>query len=100
MRTRFLSTGTYDDQTIRAAGWASWMSHHELDARQLLCPLPVIRTQERIATLQPGDTLEVHCTDPGALHDIPAWCRVHGHTVLATQRLADHISITVRVSGA
>lgn len=50
-----------------------------LDARRLLCPLPVIRTQERVKDLAPGDRLEVICTDPGALHDIPAWCRLNGH---------------------
>ena len=56
----------------------------ELDARRLLCPLPVIRTQELIKTLAVGDRVRVRCTDPGALHDIPAWCRVHGHRVLET----------------
>lgn len=73
------------------------MSHFVLDARYLLCPMPVIRTQNRIAELQPGDTLEVHATDPGALHDIPAWCRVHGHTVKETRREASEITITVQV---
>ena len=34
------------------------MSHFVLDARYLLCPMPVIRTQNRIAELSPGDTLE------------------------------------------
>ena len=48
------------------------MSQHELDCRRLLCPMPVIRTQERVAALAAGDTLVVHCSDPGALHDIPA----------------------------
>jgi tRNA 2-thiouridine synthesizing protein A len=76
------------------------VSHHQLDARRLLCPLPVIRAQERIATLQAGDTLEVRCTDPGALHDIPAWCRVHGHAIVATRREDDEISITVKVADA
>lgn len=73
------------------------MSHFVLDARYLLCPMPVIRTQNRIAELQPGDTLEVHATDPGALHDIPAWCRVHGHTVTETHREASEITIIVQV---
>ncbi len=52
-----------------------------LDARRLLCPLPVIRTQERIRTLHPGDLLWVSASDPGVMQDIPAWCRVHGHRV-------------------
>lgn len=54
-----------------------------LDARGLLCPLPVIRTQDRVKTLAPGSILEVLATDAGTLHDIPAWCRVHGHEVLS-----------------
>ena len=54
----------------------------ELDTRGLLCPMPVIRTQNRLKTMQTGDVLRVICTDPGTLHDIPAWCRVHGHKIL------------------
>ena len=73
------------------------MSHFVLDARYLLCPMPVIRTQNRIAELQPGDTLEVQATDPGALHDIPVWCRVHGHEVLEMHRDGNEIVIKVRV---
>jgi len=53
-----------------------------LDLRGLLCPLPVIRVQDRIKSLQPGDELEVTCTDPGVMHDIPTWCRINGHNVL------------------
>ncbi|GAB4507334.1 MAG: hypothetical protein Tsb0026_02350 [Sulfuricaulis sp.] len=73
------------------------MSHFILDARYLLCPMPVIRTQNRIAELQPGDILEVQATDPGALHDIPAWCRVHGHEVLETRRDDNEVFVKVRV---
>lgn len=53
-----------------------------LDALGLLCPLPVIRTQEKVKSLAAGTELEVLATDPGAVHDIQAWCRVHGHRYL------------------
>ncbi len=53
-----------------------------LDARGLLCPLPVIRTQDRVRSLPAGTLLEVLATDPGTMHDIPAWCRVHGHELI------------------
>ena len=56
-----------------------------LDTRGLLCPLPVIRTQDRIRGLPPGTELEVIATDPGTRQDIPAWCRVHGHSLLEMQ---------------
>ena len=69
-----------------------------LDARRLLCPLPVIRTQERVKDLAPGDRLEVICTDPGALHDIPAWCRLNGHRVAsASDPEAHELMITIIV---
>lgn len=68
-----------------------------LDARWLLCPLPVIRTQDRIADLADGAELEILCTDPGALHDIPAWCRVHGHAYLGSMRSGHEITVRVRV---
>jgi tRNA 2-thiouridine synthesizing protein A len=68
-----------------------------LDARNLLCPLPVIRTQDAVQQLQAGDLLRVICTDPGALHDIPAWCRVHGHHIAGVERKDRDITITVEV---
>lgn len=73
------------------------MSEHELDARNLLCPLPVIRTQDAIRQLRPGDRLRVHCTDPGALHDIPTWCRIHGHSVRDIHQDGREITIIVEV---
>ena len=56
-----------------------------LDARGLLCPLPVIRTQDRVRDLPVGALLEVVATDPGTLQDIPAWCRVHGHELIGSE---------------
>ena len=73
------------------------MTEAVLDARNLLCPLPVIRTQDAVATLQPGDRVRVLCTDPGALHDIPAWCRVHGHRIVDSKQQDRDITITVEV---
>jgi len=61
----------------------------ELDARRLLCPMPVIRLQDFINKQAAGSRVRVTCTDPGTLNDIPAWCRINGHTVLTTEQL-DH----------
>lgn len=71
--------------------------HYELNARNLLCPLPVIRTQDRIKELNSGDRLTVICTDPGALSDIPAWCRINGHRVIETATQARDIYIIIEV---
>ena len=41
--------------------------------------------------------MRVLCTDPGVLHDIPSWCRIHGHTVCDISRQGDEIAITIQV---
>ncbi|MDH5395381.1 MAG: sulfurtransferase TusA family protein [Gammaproteobacteria bacterium] len=71
---------------------------HTLDAKRLLCPMPVIRTQDKIKTLNVGDILEVVCTDPGALNDVPAWCRINGHKVLETKTADDEVIIIIEVT--
>ena len=68
----------------------------EIDTSGLLCPLPVIRTQDALKTMQPGQILSVVATDPGAAHDIPAWCRVHGHELLAHDETEFELCFKVR----
>jgi len=70
---------------------------HHVDARRLLCPLPVIRTQNAVKPLPDGAIVLVTATDPGVTHDIPAWCRVHGHDVLAVERVDDEIQVRLMV---
>lgn len=69
----------------RIAEETSIMQAVTVDARRLLCPLPVIRVQQAVENLPAGVTVTAICTDPGALHDIPAWARIHGHSVLETR---------------
>lgn len=73
------------------------MSVVKLDARRLLCPMPVIRTQKAIATMAPGEILEVWCSDPGVKADIPAWCRVHGHRLIEIIDEPDWIAVRIEV---
>lgn len=73
---------------------------NKLDASNLLCPMPVIRTQDKVATLAPGDKLEIICTDPGALNDIPAWCRINGHQLISANEDGNKIQIIIEVGEA
>lgn len=74
------------------------MSKIELDARHLFCPMPVIKVQNTIKSLQANDELMVYCTDPGAQYDVPAWCRVHGHQLLDIQKKERDIIIHIKVN--
>ncbi|MBO0614407.1 sulfurtransferase TusA family protein [Thiothrix fructosivorans] len=67
-----------------------------VDARRLLCPMPVIRVQQAVEHLPTGVTVTALCTDPGALHDIPAWARIHGHTVLETRSAGREYTIVLQ----
>ncbi|MBM4203180.1 MAG: SirA family protein [Gammaproteobacteria bacterium] len=69
----------------------------ELDARGLLCPLPVIRTQDRVRSLADGVELIITATDPGVMQDIPAWCRVHGHVLLSAEHTGCLCVVRLRV---
>jgi len=76
------------------------MIKETLNARRLLCPLPVIRTQDKVKQLQVGDQLEVICTDSGVMQDIPAWCRINGHKVLKATATDDYEYIILLEVGA
>ena len=56
-----------------------------LDARRLLCPMPVIKLQNCINQQTAGTRVEITCTDPGVMSDIPAWCRINGHQLISSQ---------------
>jgi tRNA 2-thiouridine synthesizing protein A len=47
------------------------MTTIKLDLSGLKCPLPALKTRKALKCLLPGDRLEVHCTDPLAMIDIP-----------------------------
>ncbi len=71
-----------------------------VDARRLLCPMPVIRVQNQVKSLPAGTLVEALCTDPGALHDIPAWARINGHRVVETREDQGLYIIVIEVGTA
>jgi len=68
----------------------------EVDARRLLCPMPVIRLQDCINRQAAGTSVRITCTDPGTLNDIPTWCRINGHTVVSSDEQQDEFIFLVR----
>ncbi len=52
-----------------------------------------------IDTVDKGDLIEMLATDPGVLHDIPAWCKVHGHKVVNIEEKSNEIILLVEKLG-
>ena len=47
----------------------------EVDARGLLCPLPILRAKKALADMTSGQILKVLATDPGSQRDFAAFAR-------------------------
>ena len=62
------------------------MTTTKLDITGLKCPLPALKTRKALRTVTPGDFLEVHCTDPLSVIDIPNLIRETGDKVEITER--------------
>jgi tRNA 2-thiouridine synthesizing protein A len=65
------------------------MATTTLDLTGLKCPLPALKTRKALKTVPPGDFLEVHCTDPLSVIDIPTLIQETGDKVEITER-AEH----------
>jgi tRNA 2-thiouridine synthesizing protein A len=63
---------------------ADWKEYRLLDARGLLCPMPVVKTAKEIKTLESGQVLKVLATDRGAIADFPAWSEDTGNLLLGS----------------
>jgi tRNA 2-thiouridine synthesizing protein A len=67
------------------------MTTTKLDLTGLKCPLPALKTRKALKSVKPGDLLEVHCTDPLSVIDIPNLIRETGDKVEIAERTEQRI---------
>ncbi len=53
-----------------------------LDVKGMLCPTPLIRARNMIEIMEPGESIEVHTTDPAAIRDFKAYAKSADHELL------------------
>lgn len=68
----------------------------DLDARGLLCPLPVLKARKRLSALAPGQVLRMLATDPAAVIDVPHFCAEAGHALLGAVLEGDAVAYFIR----
>lgn len=66
------------DRMSRAGSKDAGQLAETLDLRGLRCPLPVLKTAKRLASMQPGERVTILCDDPLAGLDLPAFCAQEG----------------------
>jgi tRNA 2-thiouridine synthesizing protein A len=76
------------------------MTTTKLDLTGLKCPLPALKTRKALKSVPPGDRLEVHCTDPLSVIDIPALINETGDKVEITARDEKKIVFLIEKAGA
>ena len=61
--------------------------HNTLDARNLSCPMPVLKSKMALKKLEINQILEILATDPGSMADIPAWSRTTSQELISSEEL-------------
>ncbi len=60
-----------------------------LDARGLLCPLPVLKAQKQLKAMKTGSVLRIEATDPMSVIDFPHFCEESGHELVNRSQEGD-----------
>ncbi|HEX8940108.1 MAG TPA: sulfurtransferase TusA family protein [Candidatus Limnocylindrales bacterium] len=60
-----------------------------VDASGFLCPMPIVKLAQAVASVEVGQVVEVVATDPGILADAPAWAAMSGHDIIGAWSDAD-----------
>jgi tRNA 2-thiouridine synthesizing protein A len=67
-----------------------------LDCVGLYCPMPIVKTAQKMKELKMGQVLEVLADDKGIKQDMPAWCQTTGNECLGIEDAGDEIKVYVR----
>jgi TusA-related sulfurtransferase len=67
-----------------------------LDCVGLYCPMPIVKTAQRIKELKPGEVLEIIADDKGIKKDMPAWCQATGNECLGVEEAGAEIKVYVK----
>jgi tRNA 2-thiouridine synthesizing protein A len=76
------------------------MTTTKLDLTGLKCPLPALKTRKALKSVKPGDRLEVHCTDPLSVIDIPHLVQETGDRIEITEQAEHRIVFVIEKAEA
>ncbi len=60
------------------------MTDVRVDARNAVCPVPILKAVEALKDIEDGQTIELMTTDDGSLVDVPAWAGDMGYVIEET----------------
>lgn len=69
-----------------------------IDCMGLYCPMPIVRTMEKIKQMKTGEVLEIVADDKGIKLDMPAWAESTGNEYLGEEEEGGEIKVYVKKS--
>jgi TusA-related sulfurtransferase len=75
-------SGVTNDALSRRSSSMQIQIHKEVDARGLMCPLPILRAKKALADMESGQILKVLATDPGSQRDFAAFAKQTGNEIV------------------
>ena len=70
--------------------------NHELDARGLNCPIPILRTKKFLTTMEIGKIVRIMATDPGSIKDFEAFARQTDNELLSSTEVEGEFPFTLK----
>ena len=68
----------------------------DLDARQLACPLPILRAKKALSQMASGQVVKIVATDRGSPKDFEEFCRQTGNALLSSTVQGDEFIFLIR----
>lgn len=62
-----------------------------VDATSRPCPYPILQAARHAKNLPAGSPFFLLASDPASLSDVPAWCRMAGHSLIASAQVSDEL---------
>jgi TusA-related sulfurtransferase len=70
--------------------------HQTLDCIGLYCPMPVLKTREKMDEIAVGEILEVLADDSAAEDDLKAWAKRTGQKILEIEKTNEGLRFLIK----
>lgn len=69
---------------------------NQLDATEMVSPMPILKARRLLEKMAVGEMLEVRATDRESVQDIPAFCQSSGHQLVMAREEGDVIIFDIK----
>jgi len=73
--------------------------HTTIDVRDSMAPISLLKVENRLAQISPGQTLEILCTGEETKSDLLDITRNSKHRCIAVEENADHFKLLIEKHG-